>query len=274
MFKSILIIPLFLGLCMTAQASSLDYMHASKCTGEEKFKWYCNEIEQLKKEIEKKVPSEPEQTPEKESASIDVKIPELVEHERLKKEYDDLVKIAYMNPTKENVLELKKLELYLMNKASVFAEMSQRVVWQNPEANYSMTHPVSTMAKKVKQQVDDRKKEEVFKELAKKGYGLFFFYKNDCPYCHAMKTPIKLLTKRTGLDVMSIAMDGKINDEFPNSKADQGQAKALGVTTSPTLILVNTKTKNLEPIAYGWTSITDIEERIYKLTATRAGENH
>ncbi|GAB6071494.1 hypothetical protein JCM30760_25920 [Thiomicrorhabdus hydrogeniphila] len=260
-----------------AQADSmLDYKSAFKCEGNYKFNWYCDELKQqeqkkppIKKEIKKEVKEE-KLVPEKKEE----KAPELSEFENIQKKLKELLHIAYVNPSDENLYNYIAFQNQVTNKAAIFADKWQRVLWLSPELDYSQKHPTARMAKAVSNQTLNKNRDFNLEHLKAEGYGIFFFYKNDCQYCHQMKYPLRLLAQSTKMDVMSIAVDGNISDQFPNSVADNGQAESLGVTQTPTIMLVNTKTKDIQPISTGWVSLQELEKRIYVLTATKPGDNY
>lgn len=258
----------FSGVVYAQESSSLDYKSAYLCEGQEKFNWYCDE-EEVKEEVQKveKVEPKPAVTP------VETKPKELVEFEDIQKKLEELLQIAYVNPSDENIYNYIAYQNQVTNKAAIFADKWKRVQWINPELDYSQRFPTSKMAKSVRNKDVLAKQEFNLKHLAQEGYGIFFFYKSDCSYCHQMEYPVKLLAKRSGLDILSIATDGVIVDKFPNSVADAGQTASLGVTQTPTIMLINHKTKDIQPIATGWVSLQELEKRIYVLTATRPGDN-
>jgi conjugal transfer pilus assembly protein TraF len=261
-------------------SSALDYPSVFECDGTTaKFNWYCDEKKEQPVQKKKIVPKVEKPKPEppkmaEASETKPTKAPELEEFKNIQKRLEELRQIAYVTPSPENVQNYIAYQNEVTQKAAVFTDTWKRVLWTNPELDYSQTHPVAKMAKSAYNKEKDAKKAQNLKDLKQEGYGLFFFYKNDCTYCHQMLYPVKLLAKRTNLDVMSIATDGVINEQFPNSVADAGQTENLGVTQTPTIMLINTKTKSIQPISTGWTALTELEKRIYVLTATKPGDNY
>ncbi|WP_127471977.1 conjugal transfer protein TraF [Thiomicrorhabdus aquaedulcis] len=255
-----------------AQASTdsrVDYKSAFQCEGKEKFNWYCEEEVALPPIIEKK----PEPAPPKEAPPAEVKAPEISEFARIQARLQELLQIAYVNPSEENIYNYIQFQNDVTTKAAVFADNWKRVQWVNPELDYSQKFPTAQMAKAVNNRTNIQKQDSNLESLKEQGYGLFFFYRSDCDYCHQMEFPVKLLAERSKMDVMSISVDGVLVDKFPNSQVDTGQAANLGVTQTPTIMLINTKTKDIQPIATGWVSVQELEKRIYVLTATKPGDN-
>jgi conjugal transfer pilus assembly protein TraF len=272
MLKTFFFTVLTLGVVTSSQAeSTLDYKSAYQCEDKSKFNWYCDDAEVIVEKKEPKAEAPKKETP---TEKVETKAPEIEEFAQIQKRLEELMQIAYVNPTKENIYNYIEYQNGVTTKAAVFADTWKRVQWLSPELDYSQKHPTAGMAKAVKNKVVKEKKAYNLEHLKAEGYGIFFFYKSTCEYCHQMRYPLDLLVKRTGMDVMSISMDGVLLDKFPNSVADTGQAENLGVVQTPTLMLVNTKTKDIQPISTGWVSLQDLEERIYVLTATKPGDNY
>ena len=62
---------------------------------------------------------------------------ELAEFEMLQKNLDESRKIAVMNPTPQNLKRYIELQEVVMNKSAAFTDQWQRVIWQNPNLDYS-----------------------------------------------------------------------------------------------------------------------------------------
>jgi conjugal transfer pilus assembly protein TraF len=271
MLKTFFFTILTLGVITSSQAESkIDYKSAFQCGDTAKFNWYCDDV----KVVEKKKPKAKEPKKEIPTEKVEAKAPELAEFKRIQQRLVDLREIAYVNPTKANIYNYIEYQNVITTKAAVFADTWKRVQWLKPELDYSQKHPTAAMAKAAKNKMVNEKKAYNLEKLKAEGYGIFFFYKSNCEYCHQMQYPLQLLVKRTGMDVMSISTDGVLLEKFPNSVADSGQAKNLNVVQTPTLMLVNTITKDIQPIATGWVSYQELEKRIYVLTATKPGDNY
>ncbi|MBD3821243.1 MAG: conjugal transfer protein TraF [Thiotrichales bacterium] len=271
----LLFVFLVLVLQNTAFATTFDYKSAFDCEGEDRFNWYCQGKEEEEKPVETPPPvvviPETKDTSPQESK----KPKELVEFEAMQKELENKLRIAYMDPTEENLKNYIEYQNMVTQKAAIFTDVWKRTLWGNPELDYAQKFPVAQMAKATNQRVINQKEKQNWESLKEEGYGLFFFYRSDCPYCHQMANPIRIVSKQTGLEVLPISVDGVLlNDKFPNSVEDSGQAQTLQVQSTPSLFLVNARTKDIMPIATGWVSVEEIKKRIYVLTMTKPGENY
>jgi conjugal transfer pilus assembly protein TraF len=90
-----------------------------------------------------------------------------------------------------------------------------------------------------------------FKRLASE-YGLFFFFRKNCSYCHHFAPIVKRFADKYNWSVLGISLDGGTLSEFPHAKRDNGISARLGITHVPALIALHPKTKKLIPLAYGW----------------------
>jgi conjugal transfer pilus assembly protein TraF len=147
--------------------------------------------------------------------------PELVEFERLQKTLEDLRNIAIMRPSEANVRRYMELEMQVVNRASYFADVAQRVAWATPDLDPSLQgRPVNAQALEVfeRQQRTDRSA-----SVANLGrdHVLFFFYRSDCPYCHAFGPTLQAFEARHGIQVVAVSVDGGPLPGFPRARARQ-----------------------------------------------------
>jgi len=168
---------------------------------------------------------------------------------------------AVLDPTPAHVQTYLTLQNQLSQHAARFAAAWQWALLHYPELNFSLTHPTEEIALEVQKTYQRERLDNAIKSLAKQA-GLFFFYKQSCPYCARFAPIVKSFAEDYGLTVIPIALDGAILPEFPDSKKDQGQAKQFGVKQTPALFAVNPKTEQAFPVAYGLISEATLRERL------------
>ncbi len=61
---------------------------------------------------------------------------------------------------------------------------------------------------------------------------------------------------------MAVSVDGKISDQLPQSRPDSGQAEQMRVTHFPATFLVDPKTHQWQPLAWGFMSHDDLDHQM------------
>lgn len=243
-------------------ASGLEYDSIWRCD-ENRFNWYCD-IQQDAEENRRIVESpKPKAVSDEDEAVAALK--------KLREDAEKKRALAIVKPTAENLKSYIVAQEALMDRAAVFSDVWRRVIWANPELNYQLRNPSNNSAIQVRDVQRARKEAESMAMLAKE-WGLFFFFRSDCPYCHRMAPTLKFLAEQYGIAVLPVSLDGLGLPEFPNPSRDNGMAAALGVSVVPLVVLGNIKDRRLLPIGSGVLSAQEIVERIYVLTQTRPGE--
>jgi conjugal transfer pilus assembly protein TraF len=192
----------------------------------------------------------------------DTRAPELVELERLRRRVEDLRGIAIMRPTEANVRRYMELEAKVVAQASTFADVAQRVAWTTPELDPSLQgRPVNAKALEVfeVQQLGERSRS--IAELGR-DHVLLFFFRGDCPYCHAFAPTLEAFQGRHGIRVEAVSLDGGALPGFTAARRDNGAATALRVAQVPAVYLAQPFTGRIVPIGFGVLSESQLLERI------------
>jgi conjugal transfer pilus assembly protein TraF len=158
----------------------------------------------------------------------------------------------------------------LMDQSQQFSEMWKQVVMTTPSLDETLVHPVDHNARHVYYAQKHQELEKQIKKLASE-YGLFFFFRKNCGYCHHFAPIVKRFAQKYGWSVLGISLDGGNLPEFPNAKQNNGIAERLQITHVPALIALHPKTGQLIPLAYGLTSESEIEQRVELLTRLPEG---
>jgi conjugal transfer pilus assembly protein TraF len=146
---------------------------------------------------------------------------------------------AIDEPTPENVKLYLYLQRVMMDKAEKFAHASQVAVMSDPVLDENSRRPIATFGSFAKDEMATRGTQKAARKLAKSA-GLWFFYLSTCEYCLKETGVLQGLMNTYGFKVLPIALDGLPlpNGEFPNFTIDEGQAKKMGVESTPALFLV------------------------------------
>ena len=191
---------------------------------------------------------------------------ELVEFEALQKRVEDLRNIAIINPSEQNIRNYLNIQNFVIEKASTFADVAQRVIWATPELDPTVTgRPVNAKALEVFDREQAGARTNTVAQLSQT-HALFFFFRSDCPYCHQFAPLLKDFEAKFGLHIVPISVDGGGLPEFRNPRVDNGIARTLDVRQVPALFLAEPRGGRITPIGYGVLSESELLERIYVVT--------
>ncbi|MDZ7855947.1 conjugal transfer protein TraF [Sphaerotilus sp.] len=221
-------------------------------------------------EVDPDRPAAPPKTavaPSKSLPTAPARPPELQEFERLQKTLEDVRNVAIMRPTEANVRRYMELESQVVARASTFADVAQRVAWSTPELDPTVQgRPVNAKALEVfeQQQLSDRSRSVA--DLGR-DHVLIFFFRGDCPYCHAFAPTLDAFQARHGIRIEAVSVDGGSMPGFPFARRDNGIATALRVTQVPAVYLAQPFTGKITPIGFGVLSEAQLLERITAVSA-------
>jgi conjugal transfer pilus assembly protein TraF len=219
---------------------------------------------------ELEVPPPRQAPPAVKEVPADPRPPELVELARLQKRLEDLRGIAIIRPTEANVRRYMELEASVVRQASYFSEVAQRVAWSTPDLDMTLQgRPVNARGIEVFDREQTQSRNQSLAALART-HVLFFFFRSDCPYCHAFAPTLEALQARHGLQIVPISVDGGGLPTFPNYRRDNGISRTLQVTQVPAVFLAEPFTGRITPIGFGVLSESQLIERIATVTAPGA----
>lgn len=213
-----------------------------------------------------------------ESAPSAVPEPQASSAERMAaitRQLDELKARAILEPTEANVIAYVRFQREQLDRASTFSDTWQRALWQNPDLDYTLQRPVSTVGKRL--WLDNRKadRDAVLTSLGQR-YGLFYFYAQSCGACEVFAPILRSVTDSHRMSVMAVSMDGGPSRDFPNYVVDSGQRSRMGVpgNETPAIVLFDTRTRRTIPVGYGVLSADEIMDRIFMLTNTKVGSDY
>ena len=198
------------------------------------------------------------------------KAPELVAFEKFKQALEDARNIAVVSPTEANVRRYMELENRLVRQASYFSDVTQRVAWATPRLDMTLEgRPVNSVGIDVYDREQQAARSRSIMALGRT-HALFFFFRSDCPYCHAFAPILRSFAGKHGLQVVSVSLDGAGLPEFPQFRVNNGIATALRVETVPALFLAQPTTGVITPVGTGVLSESQLVERIATVVAPGA----
>lgn len=191
--------------------------------------------------------------------------PELQALAQLKRRLEDYKNIAIMRPSEFNVRRYMTLEAQVTTRASAFADMAQRIAWSHPELDPTLQgRPVNAQALDVFEQQQQSTRARQVAALAR-DHVLLFFYRSDCPYCHAFAPTLLALQQQLGLQVEAVSLDGGALPGFARYRKDNGIARTLGVVQVPAVYLAQPFTGQITAIGFGVLSQRQLLERLTRV---------
>ncbi len=216
--------------------------------------------------------------PKPRSPSAQTPAPQASASERLAsitKELDELKARAILEPSEENVIAYVRYQREQLDRATTFSDTWQRALWQNPDIDYTLQRPVSTVGKRAWTDTRKADRDTVMNRLGER-YGMFYFFAQSCAACEVFGPILRSVAASHRMAVMAVSMDGGPSKDFPNYVVDSGQRARMGVpgNATPALVLFDTVTRRTVPIGFGILSADDISERIFALTNTKVGSDY
>lgn len=178
----------------------------------------------------------------------------------LRKNMQVLMDKAIDEPTPENIAAYMYAQRVAMDKSQVFAEAAQRVVMADPLLDENNRASMATFGRMATMQAESAARDSILKRL-KEVSGLWFFYDSECSYCVEMAETMVNFQALYGFESKFISMDGRPIKGVKEWVRDQGQAKKLELTITPSLVMV-VPPNNYYVISQGIMALSDIADRI------------
>ncbi len=196
----------------------------------------------------------------------------------LKAVQDELARLKanmVMDPTPANIEAYIRFQRVQLDRAGMVSDVWRRVLWQNPDIDYLQQRPQNTIGKRTWVDARNLDRATVMEHLNER-YGVFFVFRSDCPYCHAMSPVLLAFARKYGITVVPISTDGGPLPEWPNYVIDHGQLQQLGLAGKPVpaLMLWDNQTKTPIAVGFGAMSQEEIETRIYALVREEVGHDY
>jgi conjugal transfer pilus assembly protein TraF len=195
--------------------------------------------------------------------------------EEITAELRELKARAILEPTPANVTAYIRFQRAQLDRASLFSDVWQRAIWQDPDLDYTLQRPVSTLAKRQWQDSRASERNGVMAGLSAR-YGLFYFFAQSCGACEVMAPIVRSVTGTWGITVRAISTDGGPSRHFPNYIVETNQRAKMGLEpkVTPAVVLWDALKGRPIPIGYGVMSADELQDRIYLLTQKEAGHDY
>lgn len=184
---------------------------------------------------------------------------------------------ALMDPSPENLYRYMSLQQDAMARSHRFAKNWQQLLLSRPELDDTVKFPTTQGARHVVY-AHERQETAAAITALKDTHGLYFFFSEDCPYCHAFAPIVKAFAQKHEWTVFAIQMGGSprgdvsqaglssVTSDFPKAVRDNGFGARLGVRSLPALFAANPSAGQIIHIAHNMISEAEIESRILMIT--------
>lgn len=272
-------IPLAIAVCLTTVISMNNCFANSETNSSfydrrsEGWFWYepVDKPETLpeEKELQKEIESAKESKSSKEKADSSSKV--VIDVKWLRENLPKLRDAAIDMPTYDNVRRYFYAQRIMMDKASKFAAVAQKVSKLERPLDETLRRPENQSALYDEKVDAKRNRSNLYKQLSEK-IGYFFFFSSTCVHCAKEAPLLKRLQLDTGIDILPISLDGRglPNNEYPDYVTDPGQLRQkLHVTMTPTIYVVTKDGEEFHNIAVGETSPDELMRRTVMLASER-----
>jgi len=181
--------------------------------------------------------------------------------EEIRRDVEAKLHTALITPTEDNVVNYIKAQRAIEDRSEKFANVWQRVVYTNPQLDITTKYPVSSNALQIFRADELVKKREKIKRISRE-YGLMFFFRGDCAYCKGFTPVVLEFAAKYNWYLMPVQIGDVPLEEIKDAKQDNSIAATLGILHVPALVAVHPKTKRVIPLAYGYISDGEIEDRV------------
>ena len=194
---------------------------------------------------------------------------------RMRRELEESRATAILEPTPGNVAAYLYLQQESLHRASTFSDVFRRVVWTTPDLDYTLTRPAGALAKQLWSDERLAAQQAALANLGER-YGLIYLGDAGCAGCRVFGPLLRAFAIRHGLDVLAVSLTGEALEGWPEAVPDNGRAAQLGLDGAPVpaVVLFDTETGQVLPVAFGVVAEDQLAERIYALTALEAGNDY
>jgi len=182
----------------------------------------------------------------------------------LRKTVEEAKARAILFPSEQNVYTYLILQNYVVEKAEIFSRVWQKTLLDYPEVNYGVLHPTENNAQHILY-AEKRERESQAIAYFRDKYGLLFFYRGNNSLDKELAPTIQSFITENHLALIPVTVDGVALGIFPQTQVDNGQAKKLGITYFPALILVDPINKIVKPLNYGFIAQDELRNRFLQV---------
>ena len=229
--------------------------------------WYTKQPEVVKKKPKKK--EEPKvvitETKEPEKKEGKTQAPEVFSADWVKKNLEVYKKLAWDNPTVENMRAYLYLQRFALDRSEQFAYAGQLALQGDPFLDEVARHPMGGSANKDVTNLISGEHTYVLKKLFKK-VGLFFVFKNDCYLCDKQAELLNVAKNKFGISIQAVSLDMpnercRAAQYFPDYIINPDIVAQQKIKALPSTFFFNGETNDIKPLLQGFVTYADLTRR-------------
>jgi len=228
------------------------------------WQWYQAPDEESVDEEAPTVTAQPESTP----AALSPSAQKALLQQATKEALDTA--ILYASP--EHFRRFMQLQNFWTTKAGEFTQSAKEAFLRYPELDYNLQYSHYNGTASTQQAMDRAREQEAIAALSQK-MGLFLFYRGKQPLDAELAKVVARFSQMNKLALIPVTVDGTPLATLPTTRPDGGQAKRLGITHFPALVLVDPINEAAQPLAYGFITGDDLARQFLNV-ATRFKANY
>lgn len=168
---------------------------------------------------------------------------------------------AILYPSAENFRRFMTMQNFWTDRATDFTQTAKIARLKYPELDYNLKRSHNNGSVQARLTEEKKVQNAAVNQVARQ-YGLFFFYRGNNAVDNLMAGVIRSFCEDRGISLMAVSVDGKISDQLPQSRPDSGQAEKMNVMHFPATFLVDPRTHQWQPLAWGFMSHDDLDNQI------------
>ncbi|MDC5841107.1 type-F conjugative transfer system pilin assembly protein TraF [Vibrio europaeus] len=189
-----------------------------------------------------------------------------------KKQWNEANAAATIDPkNKEKVRRFLELNRYITSQTDQIGMTFKQLLVEHPELSYTLEHPTEQTARKPYLAAMETKHKNKVREMARKGWGLFFVYEGQDAITQQLAPSIQSFADTYDLELLGLSDDEQFISSIRENRNNQGKIVA---DFTPALFLVNPNTKEIKPLAYGFISQSRLLQRFYNVATDFTQSNY
>lgn len=205
------------------------------------------------------------QTAKEDTSETKSTAPSVFSADWVKQNLDVYRKVAWDNPTVENLRAYMYLQRFAIDRSEQFAYAGQMAVMGDPYLDEVARSPRGVTRDQT--QIVNREQSRVINKLFKEKVGVFFVFKNDCELCIAQARVLEVAQRLYGVTVKAVSVDEPDKDNevikiYPDYSVNPKVAYENKVRALPATFFYNAENKEITPLVQGMVTLTDLNRRV------------